>query len=169
MSVKWTDLAAAGALGGSEIICVVQGAVSKKCTTQDIADLAVPGGTPTQIVNDGGQVVVEADGDVIASPAAGKRFEVQCAGGTIATVNDTGLINLQAGAGGAFQAGCNAGQLIVNAAGAVNVQDGSGASATVTYQVVNGAPWLAPFPTTFHDAIERMAAALFAANGGVQF
>jgi photosystem II stability/assembly factor-like uncharacterized protein len=169
MAQKWTDLAAAGALDGTEIICVVQGAVSKKCTTQNIADLAPPGGTPTQIVNDGGQVAVSAVGDIIVSPAAGKKWEVQGAGGTIATVSDTGLINLQAGAGGAFQGGCAGGQFIANAAGAVQVQDGSGASAMVTYVPVNLAPWLPPVPQTFHAAIERIAAALFAANGGVQF
>jgi len=168
MSQKISAMTPAAALTGSEEVPAVQGAANVKTTTADIAALAA-GGTPTSIANGGGSVVVESDGDVIVAVPAGKRCEIQCPGGTIVTVSDTGLINIQAGAGGAFQAGCNAGQLIVNAAGAVNVQDGSGASATVTYQVVNGAPWAAPFPITFHDAIERIAAALFAANGGVQF
>lgn len=44
MATKYTDLAAAGALDGSEILAVVQGGASKQTTTQDIADLGGGGG-----------------------------------------------------------------------------------------------------------------------------
>jgi len=39
MAKKFTQLTAAGALTGSEIVAVVQGGVSKQTTTQAVADL----------------------------------------------------------------------------------------------------------------------------------
>lgn len=68
--LKISELSAAGALDGSELVEVVQSGVNVQTTTQDIADLGGGGGAVTSVNGDTGVVVLGA-GDIGFTPGGG--------------------------------------------------------------------------------------------------
>lgn len=66
---KISGLTAASSLTGTEQVEVNQGGVSKRTTTQEIADLGAPGGGVTSVNGDTGPSVVLDASDVSADPA----------------------------------------------------------------------------------------------------
>jgi len=165
---KISELPAAAALTGTEEIPLVQSATTKKTTAQDIADLGGGGGIPTQIAQADGSVVIDAAGQITATAGAGDTVVVNFNGSTL-TLGATGFVTLTLAGGQGLSLQVPPSQINITGAGVVQIWDFSGASADVVYVPVNLAPWVAPVPTRMHDALERLAAGLFAANGGVQF
>lgn len=168
MSSKISELPAASALAGTEPIPCVQSGATKQTTAQDIADLN-GGGVPVQIANGGGAVACTGAGAINATPAAGQSLSITCGGATGGMVVNAGFITENAAAGGLGQWTANGFGLFVAAGGGVTLADGSGASAFVTFIAAAPAVWVFPAPVDMAAAINRLAAGLFAANGGIPF
>lgn len=86
---KISELTAVGALTGTEQVEVNQGAVSKRTTTQDIADLG--DGAVTSVNGDTGAVVLDA-ADVSADPAGSAAAAQAAAIATAATYTNGRIV-----------------------------------------------------------------------------
>ncbi len=104
--LKITELPAAGALSGAELVELVQGGVNVQSTAQDIADLGGGGGAVSSVNTQTGAVVLDA-GDIGSTPVGGvAATDVQSAiqeldsekqatlvsGTNIKTINSTSIL-----------------------------------------------------------------------------
>jgi len=165
---KISELPAASALTGTEEVPIVQTATTKKTTTQDIADLSGAGGTPTQIVNADGSITINGAGQITTTAGAGDTIVVNFNGSTL-TFGATGFVTLTLAAGQGLSLQVPPSQINIAGGGGIQIWDLTGVTPDIEYVPVNLAPWVVPVPTRMHNALERLAAALFVANGGVPF
>ncbi len=163
---KITELAAAGALTGTELIETVQGGVNVQTTTQDIADLAAPSGGGHVIEDEGTPLTQRANLNFVGSGVtvtdAGGKTIVTVAGGSapVDSVNgQTGTVVLDAGDIGNTPAG---GIAATDVQAAINELDSEKqtaaqvqviADAKVADAINNGTTTIAPSQNAVFDAL----------------
>jgi len=165
---KISELPAASALDGTEEVPLVQTGATKNCTTQDIADLSGGGGVPTQVVNADGSLVINGAGQITVTAGAGDTVVVNFNGSQL-TLGATGYVTLTLAAGQGLALQVPPSQINIAGGGGIQIYDLTGVTPDIEYVPVNLVPWVVPVPTRIHNALERLAAALFVANGGVPF